>query len=100
MQHKAHRLFITFMLLAASAPLLADTTDISPLTTLHTFGVGDDGGPHERLIGASDLGAVFRVTADGTYERIHDFSGGLDGQTPWGGVVQASDGDLYGTTQY
>jgi len=64
MQHKAHRLFITILLLAASTPLLADTTDISPLTTLHTFGVGDDGGPYERLIRASD-GAYYGTTPNG-----------------------------------
>jgi uncharacterized repeat protein (TIGR03803 family) len=98
------------VLLAATTPLLAD---ISPLTSLHDFGAGDDGGPYSRLIRASDGawygttpmgganggGAVFRVTADGDYERIHDFTVDRGGLTPWGGVVQASDGNLYGTTQ-
>jgi uncharacterized repeat protein (TIGR03803 family) len=100
-------------MLLTCAPLLADTSGISPLTTLHAFGAGDDGGPYERLIRASDGayygttpsgganggGAVFRVTPDGSYERIHDFIADVGGLTPWGGVIQASDSNLYGTTQ-
>jgi len=47
--------------------------------------------------GASRLGAIFRITLDGTSTLLHAFSGG-DGAAPRGRLVQASDGHLYGTT--
>jgi uncharacterized repeat protein (TIGR03803 family) len=34
---------------------------------------------------------------DGTLTVLHRFSGGSDGKVPIGGLVQASDGNLYGT---
>jgi uncharacterized repeat protein (TIGR03803 family) len=50
--------------------------------------------------GASDLGVLFRMTPGGTLTVLHSFSGGSDGQNPQAGIVQASDGNLYGTTTY
>src|SRR5262249_36174436 len=49
--------------------------------------------------GISNWGALFKMTPDGTVTTLHQFSGGMDGKRPAGGVVQASDGNLYGTTQ-
>lgn len=40
---------------------------------------------------------VFRLTTSGTYTGLHSFNGSTDGQSPLG-VIQASDGNLYGTT--
>jgi uncharacterized repeat protein (TIGR03803 family) len=54
--------------------------------------------------GAFDLGTIFRVTPAGAYADLYSFcQGGAslgcpDGSTPFGGLVQASDGNLYGTT--
>jgi uncharacterized repeat protein (TIGR03803 family) len=42
-------------------------------------------------------GTVFRLTADGTLTRLHSFNY-QDGAYPVGGLVQATDGNLYGTT--
>jgi uncharacterized repeat protein (TIGR03803 family) len=81
--------------------------DGSDYQKLHQFGVGDDGRqPRGSLIqlqngdligvatgGANDLGVMFRIKQDGTdYERLYEFTALVNG-----GVVQASDGKLYGT---
>lgn len=42
-------------------------------------------------------GVLFRVTPGGTYTVLHNFMNGSDGGRPIGGLVQASDGNLYGT---
>jgi uncharacterized repeat protein (TIGR03803 family) len=42
-------------------------------------------------------GSVYRMTPDGTVSVIYTFSG-PDGQNPVGSLLQASDGNLYGTT--
>ena len=42
-------------------------------------------------------GTVFRLTADGTLIPLHSFNY-EDGAYPVGGLVQGSDGNLYGTT--
>ncbi|HYG35416.1 MAG TPA: choice-of-anchor tandem repeat GloVer-containing protein, partial [Clostridia bacterium] len=51
--------------------------------------------------GASGYGAVFRINADGSEPTVlHSFMPSQgDGQRPYGGLVQGSDGNLYGTTQ-
>jgi uncharacterized repeat protein (TIGR03803 family) len=47
--------------------------------------------------GDSGWGVLFRMTPDGKLEILHDFTGTGDGGNPIGGLVQASDGNLYGT---
>lgn len=42
-------------------------------------------------------GVVFKLTTSGTYTVLYSFTGGADGQAP-NGVIEASDGNLYGTT--
>jgi len=44
-----------------------------------------------------DLGAVFELTLAGTLTTLHSFSGS-DGSYPVGPMMQASNGNLYGTT--
>lgn len=88
------------------------------LTTLHSFcsqsGCADGLSPTTGLIQASDGnfygtsavggpgGSVFKITPGGTLTTLYGFcSGGspcLDGKTPSAGLIQGSDGDLYGTT--
>jgi uncharacterized repeat protein (TIGR03803 family) len=47
------------------------------------------GGPRE--------GTVFRLALDGTFTTLHDFSLSTDGANPYGGLVEADDGNFYGT---
>ncbi len=67
-------------------------------------------GPSVRLVqtsdgafwGTSDLcsqacGQIIRFNANGTYDVVYTFHGGLDGDTP-AGLSLSSNGDLYGTT--
>jgi uncharacterized repeat protein (TIGR03803 family) len=42
-------------------------------------------------------GTIFRVAPDGTFQTMHTFSG-PDGRLPVAGLIEASDGFLYGTT--
>lgn len=86
------------------------------LTTLHSFcplnNCSDGTWPSEGLVLASDgnfygttsqggsgNGTVFKITPGGTLTTLHSFSGfPSDGAQPLGRLVQASDGNLYGTT--
>ena len=43
-------------------------------------------------------GTVFKITTSGTLTTLHSFDG-TDGSSPTG-LVQAANGDFYGTTQY
>ncbi len=51
--------------------------------------------------GANGGGTVFKITPSGTLTTLYNFcaqSGCADGETPYAGLVQASDGSFYGTT--
>jgi uncharacterized repeat protein (TIGR03803 family) len=48
--------------------------------------------------GGDRLGRLFRMAPDGTTTVLHEFTGGAGGAYPSGGLVEASDGNLYGTT--
>jgi uncharacterized repeat protein (TIGR03803 family) len=85
-------------------------------TVLHAFAKsGSDGEiPYAGLIqgsdgnfygttyfgGASGLGTVFKVTPSGTETVLYSFTGGSDGEHPYAGVIQGSDGNFYGTTYF
>ncbi len=46
-------------------------------------------------------GTVYRLTPDGVHTVIHEFDvDGVDGRQPYAGLMQASNGWLYGTTTY
>jgi uncharacterized repeat protein (TIGR03803 family) len=83
-------------------------------TNLYSFTGGDDGGsPVPGLVeggdgnyygttflnGAGGFGTVFEMTSSGALTTRYSFTGGMDGGNPWGGLVAAADGNLYGTTQ-
>jgi uncharacterized repeat protein (TIGR03803 family) len=48
--------------------------------------------------GANNLGEVFKSSASGKITILYSFTGNGDGAIPNGGLVQASDGNFYGTT--
>ena len=47
--------------------------------------------------GASKEGTVFKMPQAGKVTLLHSFTGSSDGSMPIGALVQASDGNLYGT---
>jgi uncharacterized repeat protein (TIGR03803 family) len=52
--------------------------------------------------GANGGGTVFKITPSGTLTTLYSFcsqSGCTDGETPTRGLVQATNGDFYGTTE-
>jgi len=86
-------------------------------TTLHSFGGEDGSNPYARLLEAADgyfygttgnggagtcmygCGTVFRIDSSGRLTTLHRFAGAPnDGANPRGGLIQASDGNFYGTT--
>ncbi|HXM59954.1 MAG TPA: choice-of-anchor tandem repeat GloVer-containing protein [Terriglobales bacterium] len=49
-----------------------------------------------------NAGVVFKVTPSGKYTQLYAFcakTNCTDGANPYGGLIQATDGDFYGTTQ-
>jgi uncharacterized repeat protein (TIGR03803 family) len=49
--------------------------------------------------GTNDLGTVFRISPGGSYTNLYSFAGyPTDGNEPYAGLVQGSDGNFYGTT--
>ena len=60
------------------------------------YGTDQAGGPNS--CGAFGCGTIFQVTPMGIYTTLYSFNGGSDGYLPYGGLTQATDGYLYGTT--
>jgi len=86
-------------------------TPSGTFTTLHggggeyvgTLVQGTDGNFYGIVLqgGTFNHGTVFKITPSGTLTTLHNFcsqSGCPDGSLPSGGLVQASDGNFYGTT--
>ncbi|MGA8762265.1 MAG: choice-of-anchor tandem repeat GloVer-containing protein [Candidatus Sulfotelmatobacter sp.] len=91
-------------------------TPSGTLTTLHTFAGTDGSQPLAGLMqgtdgnfygttyygGSKGDGEIFKITASGTLTTLHSFcssqSACKDGRNPFAGLVQAVDGNLYGTT--
>jgi uncharacterized repeat protein (TIGR03803 family) len=90
-------------------------TTSGTLTTLHSFDGADGDTPYSGLVQGTDgkfygttyyggrndcqsgCGTVFEITPGGDLTSVHRFNG-TDGAHPFGNLVQATDGDLYGTT--
>ena len=95
-------------------------TNGTTLTTLYSFAHASDGAyPVGGVIQSADgnlygttssggtscgtdgCGTIFEIGTNGTtLTTLHRFGPGIDGAVPYAGVIQAADGDLYGTTVY
>ncbi len=65
------------------------------------YGTALNGGTRT-YAGASNGGVIFKISSTGVYSVLYNFCSQpncTDGNTPYGGLVQASDGNFYGTTQ-
>jgi uncharacterized repeat protein (TIGR03803 family) len=61
------------------------------------YGTTNAGGGNKACPNTSGCGTVFKMTPAGVLTTLHSFEG-ADGQFP-SGLLQATDGNLYGTTQ-
>jgi uncharacterized repeat protein (TIGR03803 family) len=85
------------------------------LTTLHSFDVSEGVGPYAGLIrgrrgnfygvtaqgGLHYYGTVFEITPEGKLTTLYNFCSAtncIDGATPYAGLVEGRDGNLYGAT--
>jgi uncharacterized repeat protein (TIGR03803 family) len=98
-------------------------TPSGTLTTLYSFctqsNCADGGDPSELIQGANGnfygtthaygpydcaqgagCGTVFTITPTGQLTTLYNFGHGGHGNQPEAGLIQATDGDLYGTTPY
>jgi uncharacterized repeat protein (TIGR03803 family) len=87
-------------------------TPSGALTTLHIFDV-QSAYPNSALVQATDgnfygttinggtygEGTVLKLTPSGTLTTLYSFSNFPGAAYPYAGLIQAADGDLYGTTQ-
>ena len=112
---------IEFMETNAANPVATCfSSGLQAFTTLASFNGGDGSGPFGELIqatngdlygttntggayggGAYGGGTVFKIIPSGTLTTLYSFcsqSGCPDGEYPDGRLVQATNGDLYGTT--
>ena len=109
--------------LVASSPITPNTYGASHFQILKTFGLGTNegwfpyggviegrdgalygtthhGGAYTNLSQTSGAGIVFKLNKDGSaYTVLHYFNPAVgDGEYPFAGLVEGSDGALYGTT--
>jgi len=88
-------------------------TAAGEITVLHEFGGSDGARPSGRLIqaangylygvaqagGKEDAGVLYRLATDGSQFRIvHHFAMDASDPTPFGSLLEGSDGRLYGST--
>jgi uncharacterized repeat protein (TIGR03803 family) len=101
-------------LAAGSFLALSNAGATGTFTTLHTFSSDSDGdAPYAALLqgvdgnlygvnttgGRSDNGTIFRIQPSGNgYTVLNTFTQSNQGNTPEGGLVQASDSNFYGAT--
>jgi len=85
------------------------------INTLHVFSGNSDGGnPQSDLVqgndgnlygttlqgGINDSGVIYQVSSDGSFTALYKFTGGVDGKSPFAGLLRGYDGGFYGTTMY
>jgi uncharacterized repeat protein (TIGR03803 family) len=106
---------------AAGSGTVFKITPGGTLTRLYSFcsqsDCTDGAGPYAAVIQATDgnfygttvnggayaYGTVFKITPSGMLTTLYSFctqSDCADGEEPYGGLIQATDGNLYGTTYF
>jgi len=97
---------------AASPAATCFSSGLQAFTTLVSFNGTDGSAPSAGLVqatngdlygtassGAADgFGTVFKMTPSGTLTTLYNFCDCTDGAFPLGALVQATNGDFYGTT--
>ena len=90
--------------------LVFKVTGAGTFTILHAFNLTDGANPYSALVlgkdgnlygttfsgGSVGYGNIFKITPAGTLTVLHSFTPASDGGTPYGGLVQATDGNFYG----
>ena len=74
---------------------------MSPSGTVSPLVQGTDGNLYGTTStgGAANVGTVYRMTSSGSVTVLYEFVGGsAGGAKPSGGLIQAADGNFYGTT--
>ena len=90
-------------------------TQNGTLNTLYTFTAGADGEYPEQLILGTDgnlygtaqfagnpgPGTIFKMTTSGTFTALYGFGqSDPNGNEPWGGLLEGTDGNFYGTSLF
>ena len=73
-----------------------DSTEGTPFFPLIQASDGNFYGAVPRN-GTTNNGAILKMTPSGTVTVFYTFAGGQDGSEPGGGLVEATDGNFYGT---
>jgi uncharacterized repeat protein (TIGR03803 family) len=101
----------------AGAGTVFKITPSGTLTTLHSFDGTDGYFPEAGLVqgtdgnfygttsfrGVNSSGTIFSITPDGRLTTLYNFCSNpncADGSAPYAGLVQGTDGNFYGTTEY
>jgi len=99
---------------AGSGAIFRVNSSGGALTYPHVFNGTDGSKPYAGLVqatdgnfygstqtgGAHNAGTIFKMTPGGALTTLHTFTGGADGANPYASLMQASDGNLFGTTQF
>ncbi len=75
---------------------------VQSLTDGNFYGTTPNGGLNTAGCGSSGCGTIFKIASDGTgFSTLYSFcslTDCMDGMEPYAGLVQAMDGNFYGTT--
>jgi uncharacterized repeat protein (TIGR03803 family) len=97
-----------------AATVIASPAQTFNFRAVHQFNNTDGYGPAAGMVQATDgnlygttaaggvinQGTLFRLTLGGTLTRVRSFCYCADGENPQAALIQATDGNLYGTTPY